>query len=538
MRHLPKYIMMMAALALCTSCLDEHPRDQLSEDRVFTDAGNLYLNTVATLYNYIGGHDDSQGLQGTSRGVYDMNTFSSDEAMLPTRGADWYDGGQWQQLYLHTWDAGFSISDDTWKYLYKVIVLCNQSLERLDTYKHLLDDSQYNNLTAEVRALRAMFYVYLLDLYGRVPYITSTDITGQMRQLERSQLFYTLYDELRKQLPYLAYERSNVKGEYYGRMTQPVAFFVLAKMALNAEVWTDDVWTDDIRPDGTQIMLSITDDAKVNAWEACLYWCQKVHDVGYTLEEDEFSNFAVHNTRSVENIFTIPMDKSLYTNIFKNLFRSRHNNHAGAMGMASENGTCATIKAVKTHGYGTDDIDPRYWGNYYSGEVYVNNQEVLLDDGTPLVYEPLGVQLDLTGTPYEKTGGARMKKYEEDLTALNDGQLQDNDIVLFRLGDVVLMQAEAMVRLGMDGSYYFNQIRNRAHATPRECTLENILDERLIELAWEGWRRQDLIRFDLFHRPYDQRPQAPGEADRHTIVFPIPGSALSLDEGNRQNPGY
>lgn len=534
MKYLPIFMM---AMLLCSSCLDEHPRDQLSEDEVFNDATNLYMNTVASLYNYIGGNADSQGLQGTSQGVYDLNTFTSDEAMLPTRGADWYDGGMWQTLYLHTWNASFPFSGDTWKYLYKVIVLCNQALERLEKYQGMLSFQQYEALTCEVRALRSMFYVYLLDLYGRVPYITSTDITSQMRQRERSELFYILYDELQQTLHGLSMERSNIKSDHYGRITRPVAFFLLAKMALNAEVWTDDDWTDDVRPDGRNIMLA-TDGKKMNAWESCDYWCKQIEEAGYTLEENEFDNFSVHNTNSVENIFTIPMDKLLYTNIFKNLFRSRHWNHAAAYGMASENGTCATITAVKKHGYGTDDIDPRFYGNYFAGEVTVNNQTVMLDNFEPLVYEPLKVELDMSGEDYEKTGGARMKKYEDDRTALENGLLQDNDIVLFRYADVLLMRAEALVRNGQDGSAYFKQIRSRAHANERPCTLDNILDERLMELAWEGWRRQDLIRFDRFHLPYDQRPQAPGEADRHTIVFPIPGSAISLDANNHQNPGY
>ena len=170
-----KYTIFCLCLAATTvsSCLDETPHDQLTEEQAFDNANNLLINTVAKLYNFIGGNSDSQGLQGTSRGVYDLQTFSSDEAILPTRGGDWYDGGLWRSLYLHTWDAGCSAANDTWKYLYKVVVQCNESLEQLTKYKHLLTDNVYKTSTAEVRALRAMYYIYLLDLYGRVPYITN-----------------------------------------------------------------------------------------------------------------------------------------------------------------------------------------------------------------------------------------------------------------------------------------------------------------------------------------------------------------------------
>ena len=81
-------------------------------------------------------------------------------------------------------------------------------------------------------------------------------------------------------------------------------------------------------------------------------------------------------------------------------------------------------------------------------------------------------------------------------------------------------------------------VRNRVGMAPRPITLKNLLDERLMELYWEGWRRQDLIRFDRYHKAYDQRPQAPGEADRHTIVFPIQGRLFKMNDTYTQNPGY
>ena len=131
-----------------------------------------------------------------------------------------------------------------------------------------------------------------------------------------------------------------------------------------------------------------------------------------------------------------------------------------------------------------------------------------------------------------------MSKYEIDRTAYSDGQLQSNDIVLFRYADVVLMAAEAKVRNGQDGSEELNQVRRRVDMPDRTATLATILDERLLELMWEGWRRQDLIRFGLFHQAYDQRPQLPREANGYTTVFPIPSRAISLNGKLKQNPGY
>ena len=527
----------IAALAL-TSCLEEDPRDRLDHTEAFTTVDDLILNTVANLYNYIGGHEDSQGLQGTSRGVYDLNTFTTDEAILPIRGADWFDGGVWLALYLHEFDVGPEPIGGSWKYLYKVISLCNQALEDLDNHAQLLKPDALTYYKAETRALRAMFYWYLLDLFGNVPYITSANTyIADVDQTSRKELFYKVWDELLYVQDILAEEHSNLEGDFYGRMTAPVCWFLLAKMALNAEIWTDNDWTDEKRTAGRNILLDCGEEY-LNAWDACLYWCSKIQNEGYELEPLYANNFAVKNETSKENIFVIPMNKNLYANTFKNLFRSRHGNHGKALHMASENGTCATISAVRTYGYGTDHVDNRFYYNFYSDTVYVDNVMVRLDDGTPLVYNPLEVAIDLTGSPYEKTGGARMAKYEIDRTAYSDGLLQNNDIVLFRFADVLLMMSEAKVRNGENGDAEMNLVRDRVGMDFRPATLDNLLDERLMELQWEGWRRQDLIRFDRFHLPYDLRDQNEDEADRHTTVFPIPGDVIALNRKLKQNPGY
>ena len=79
--------LLLAALSM-TSCLDEHPKDQLDEDAIYGSASDIYINAVASLYNYIGGANESEGLQGTCRGIYDYNTLTTDEAMIPIRGGD------------------------------------------------------------------------------------------------------------------------------------------------------------------------------------------------------------------------------------------------------------------------------------------------------------------------------------------------------------------------------------------------------------------------------------------------------------------
>ena len=536
-RYIAILVVALAAMTT-TSCLTEDPRDQLYEDDIYNNAGNIYINAVAVLYNYIGGSADSEGLQGTCRGIYDYNTLTTDEAMIPIRGGDWYDGGLWENMYQHKWSPNDLPLYNTWKYLYKVVVLANKSLYIIDKYSHRLTEEQKVTYEAEVRAVRALFYYYIMDMYGRVPIVTSYEQPqDEVLQSERSEVFRFIVDELQAVAELLPNERSNKMGNYYGRITRPVAHFLLAKLALNAEIYCDDNWTDGVPQNGKEIFFTV-DGERLNAWQTCIKYCDKLAEVGYVLEDDYSYNFAVHNENSNENIFTIPLDKNLYAAQFWYLFRSRHYNHGGAFGGSSENGTSANISTVLAYGYGTNEVDARFEKNFYAGAVEVDGKPVMMDNGEQLEYFPLELKLNLTGSPYVKTAGARMAKYEVDRTSHSDGRQPDNDIVLFRYADAMLMKAEAKVRNGEDGSLELNEVRNRVGMPYREATLENILEERLLELVWEGWRRQDMVRFGMYHKSYDQRTQLPDEKSGYTTVFPIPQKCRDLNPRLEQNSGY
>lgn len=547
--------LLLAALSM-TSCLDEHPKDQLDEDAIYGSASDIYINAVASLYNYIGGANESEGIQGTCRGIYDYNTLTTDEAMIPIRGGDWYDGGLWNAMYQHRWSADDQSLYDTWKYLYKVIVLTNKSLDIISNKSALLSAAQQEEYRAEIRAIRAMFYYYAMDMFGRVPLVLSS--AEQLHsslfqgQTDRSSIFQFVFQELQQVLPSLPDQHSNKEGNYYGRITQPVVNFLLAKLALNAEIYMYDDWTQGYasRPKGSDIHFSVpasdaslhngdkVDCRKLNAWETCIYYCDKLAEEGYVLESDDSFNFSTHNETSKENIFTIPMDKNIYTNQFHYLFRSYHYTHGGVLGWGSENGTCATISTMKANHYGEADEDARCKMNFVAGVVKVDGHELLMDNGKPLEYQPFEVAQNLTNSKFVKTAGARMAKYEVDRTSYMDGKLQSNDIVLFRYADALLMKAEAKARNGENGDEELNRIRARVGMPYRKATLDNILEERLLELVWEGWRRQDLIRFGKFTGAYDLRTPLQGESSGYTTVFPIPQKCIDLNSELVQNKGY
>ena len=99
------------------------------------------------------------------------------------------------------------------------------------------------------------------------------------------------------------------------------------------------------------------------------------------------------------------------------------------------------------------------------------------------------------------------------------------------------MRAEAKERLGESGQAELDLVRKRATVSLKPCTLESLLDERMLELCWEGWRRQDLIRFGKYRSLYTG-PDAVDESDGHTTVFPIPGDVVTLNNKIHQNKGY
>ncbi len=559
--HNTTYKMLLALLTMavgltaCNNHLTDEPETAINTEEAFNSVDKLKRNALLTVYNYIGASKEGEGLQGTERGVYDLNSLTTDEQIIPVRGSDWYDGGLWMRLFMHKWTAGEAPIGNAWNYLYKVVIMCNEGIERIDAYEttDVMEKAKLAEYRAELRALRAMYYYYLMDLFGRVPLVTATGVkSNEMTLCERKEMFYWIYNEMNEAIPILAMEYSQLpKTEYYGRMTAFVAYFVMMKLAINAEVYTDNNWTDDSRPDGKDIMLTTynifnLENMEMNAWET-VRGILNIIKAYYELSDDYNANFDITNESSHENIFVIPMDNSLYANKYNYIVRSRHYCHGAAFGGDGYNGTCATITAVKAYGYGLGsyDTDIRLGYNLFYDNVMVDGNLVYEDDGlTPLNYKPMAItEYNLTGKPYEKTAGARLAKYASITTHQNDGRLGNNDIVLFRYADALLMYAEASYRLGdiSNAKGAMNAVYYRSNGNRYDTINDDILlNERMKELMWEGWRRNDLIRFGRFHKPYDLKTEdwSESETDGHTIVFPIPGDMMIMHPDWKQNPGY
>ena len=565
--------MLLSSILLASCSLDETPRSKFSEEEAFSTPKLVYVNTVANVYSSIG-----NGLYGSDGGsVHTFQEFSSDASMIPGRQGDWVDGGAWQNIFLHNFESSVSKYNDVWNNLYRVIGLANSSIDRLN--KYLGEHPEYAEYVYELRALRAVYYYYVMDLFGQVPLVVSSAVSANdVEQSNRSDVFKFVTSELAECIPYLSDSKSQNEGEYYGRITKAVAYMCMAKCAINAPVYTIDdttptsysafVGTDKSgkatasEEQGKTVSemgknINITLDGKTrNAWKTAVYCADQIASLGYRLQPSYADNFIVTNQNSVENIWTRPNDCVNYKIEDYNIVRTLHYNHGGAIGYEGWNGACSSKQQMLVYDYGTDNPDPRLKLNFYTDKDYMEETGKAVEDGATgkdLEYMPMAVKVDFSAAddPHAmKCAGARMKKYEFDKSATQQYSF-NNDLVIWRYADVLLLKAEAEYRMGnkAEALTIVNEVRARVAATPRtELTLNDILNERMLELAWEGVRRQDQIRFCTFTEPTADRFKGVthnasagdynDDTQGYTMVYPIPYAVLNLNKKLNQNPGY
>ena len=565
--------MLLSSILLASCSLDETPRSKFSEEEAFSTPKLVYVNTVANVYSSIG-----NGLYGSDGGsVHTFQEFSSDASMIPGRQGDWVDGGAWQNIFLHNFESSVSKYNDVWNNLYRVIGLANSSIDRLN--KYLDEHPEYAEYVYELRALRAVYYYYVMDLFGQVPLVVSSQVSAnEVNQSNRSDVFKFVTSELAECIPHLSDSKSQNEGEYYGRITKAVAYMCMAKCAINAPVYTIDdttptsysafVGTDKsgkataseeqgktVSEMGKNINITLDGETR-NAWETAAYCADQIASLGYRLQPSYADNFIVANQNSVENIWTRPNDCVNYKIEDYNIVRTLHYNHGGAIGYQGWNGACSSKQQMLVYGYGTANPDPRLKLNFYTDKDYMEETGKAVEDGAtdkPLEYMPLAVKVDFTAAddPHAmKCSGARMKKYEFDKSTTQQYSF-NNDLVIWRYADALLLKAEAEYRMGnkAEALTIVNEVRGRVAATPRtELTLNDILNERMLELAWEGVRRQDQIRFCTFTEPTADRFKGVthnasagdynDDTQGYTMVYPIPYAVLNLNKKLGQNPGY
>lgn len=520
----------------CTELKDE------SFDRIIASQFTPASGDVASLVGaaYTNWRDVLQQWNGLFR----TQEVSGDQLVMPARPNGWVDGGVYRRIHDHKWTADDDIAVNNWNRSYAGIANCNRIIYQIESGSIPFADGK-EAVIAELKVLRASYYYVLCDIFGNVPIITQFDVPAGFlpEQSTRKQVFEFIVKDITDNLPLLSDKNDRTT---YGRFNRWAAHTLLAKMYLNAEVFT-----------GTP------------AWDKCIEHCNAVINsgAGYALEATQKEVFKTNNESSKEIIFAIPFDIKYVTDW--NGF-SIHMETLQPANQATYNllntpwgGICAIPQFINSF----DKDDERLTSNWIQGPQYSAG-------GTPLACtlgayagKPLNYINELPGVDQsEEIHGFRLGKFEiEKGTTVN----LSNDWPLLRYADVLMMKAESLLRSGkadeaaaivttvrqrnfkatpakatvtgadlMKGSAYSYGLRNSTTSTQEggaDIKYGRFLDELGWEFAQEGRRRQDLIRFGVFTTK-SWLSHKPNGAYRS--LLPIPRPELNKNSNLKQNDGY
>ena len=501
-------IALLTSLTL-TNCtkLDEDLRSSLTEEqaqevlRQTTDV-NVLLQSV---YNGL------RSFQG-QEGVFALQQNTSDETLVPTRGGDWDDNGVWRVLTSHSWNADHR----------DVLGSFNNLLGIVFNATNVLTFNPSASQAAEARFVRAFAMFTALDLYDQVPYREpGENLLNAPKVLKGEEALNFIISEvnaIRNDLP---------AGPAY-KANKDAARVLLMKMYLNRGAIVNREQPTFAAADMTEV-IKLADEI--------------INSNKYSLADNVFDNYAPNNdVISTENIFTNQNIGGVQGGGVNSRFNmgAHYNQKPGGWNGFS---TLADV-------YNKFEASDERRGGAYPGMTNVggmtigfqvgqqyNEAGVALKDrkGNPLAFTP-EVQLLETGNNLEVTG-IRVQRYVVDYKNGGGQGQADNDYVFYRYADVLLMKAEALLRSGNEAAArtIVNQVRaKRGASNLATLTTDNLLDERQREFYWDGWRRQDQIRFGKFLAPTALRQASAPK----NLLFPIPNAALAVNPNLTQNPGY
>ncbi len=443
---------------------------------------------------------------------------TSDEVIAPTRGPDWDDNGQWRMLQTHTWNDNQS----------QIRGSFNGLLSAQFAASNVLQFNPSTQQAAEARFIRALTMYAVLDGYDQVPYredLTNYKILPKtLKGLEAADFVISELNAIMNDLP--------STGPAY-IANQNAAKALLMKMYLNKGVYANRAAPTFAAPDMNQV-ITFAD--------------QIIGSNKYSLSSNFFDNFAPDNDiKSTENIYTLlnkPGDRG--GNIRGGTFQVSHYNMnpAGWNGFATLSDFYDKFNAADQrrgiyypYPAGPPNPGKRQNVGFLIGQQYNLTTDAPLNARNPST-APLSftraVKIRETGSDLEVTG-IRVIKYPFDYAT--PGDQKDNDWAIFRLADVMLMKAEALLRTGdaAGALVIVNTLRVKRGVLPLvSLDLDAMLDERGRETYWEGWRRQDQIRFGKFLGAWQEKPAS----DASHLLFPIPSDQLAVNPNLTQNPGY
>ena len=401
--------------------------------------------------------------------------------------------------------------------IYYQIGLCNEFIRRGQAASDFQGE-EMDYMIAQARALRALSYYHAIDLFGNVPFATEENSVGATgpEQIKRPDLYAWLVEEITGENGFRE-DLLPISQTEYGRVSQEFATMLLAKLYLNAEVFTD---------------------GQVSAWAECAEESARiVNTMSLNNGENGYQwNFSADNNLSPEIIFAVQSDATNIqtygsTNfVIKGSIVSGNPTWQGALGT--------------NDGWGGLVVTPQFLDLFDESA----DKRFLFTDGSEFGEE--AHSREITDNSNFACGWCQMKftNLKHDGTpADGQGSYPDTDYPIFRAADAYLMLAEAQLRNGgiqQNGLDAYNAVRERAGLSPASTvTLDDIIDERGRELYWENMRRQDLIRFGLLTTStylWDWKGGSyEGNAvdDRYNL-YPIPTTEINSNSQLEQNPGY
>lgn len=495
--------------------LDEDVYDKLPADQFGNTTTELNA-LLGTAYNTLKDYSGSYMIVSENTGSTTVN--------VTRNGGDWYDGGQYRELYMHTWTAQTSAIKDCWKNASAALGTANATIDVIQK-STLLNDTEKAEKVAEMRGVRAFWLYSMMDFYGNIPLVTDYNDKALPSCKPRQEIF----DWLLKEVNEIAELCPEASPKTYGKFTKGAAYTLLAKLYLNAQAWG----------------VTYSGDTYAKTIENC----DKVINSGaYVLEPDWKANFNPTNNNSKEAILAATYSSSDTEKRNELMNRTLHYKQGLAIGasLSTWNGICSQPDYVKLF----DTEDPRYEGTFLIGQQYniTTGEKIITDEGFDLNYSidlPIipGSERDGTawGDVYQHAG-ARCQKwpYEKSLT-----NAMENDFHIFRLADIYLMKAEALLRSSGnvgEATKLVNAIRERAYGNAEHnyatVDLEKVQLERRLELAWEGFSRQDDIRFGSFTKGMWVASKCERKTEDHLKIFPVSQDAWQTNPNLKQNPGY
>lgn len=527
----------------CKKQLEEHAYSTFIADNFYNNKTEV-LSAVLRPYTHANAWVTPSGQDGWYRAA----EMSADQIAWPTKGRHGEDGGKWKRFHYHTWTTDEGGINNAWSLMYWGMGLCTDPIEQLkkrDIASMGITQTEKDAYIAELRLLRAFTYLKLMDLFGNIPVVTQIGIPAQPETKPRAEVFKFIETEIKESLP----AAPKLSKTQQGRMSQAGAYAMLVELYLNAEAWTGTARWDDCIAAADNLINN--NGGGVNG--------------ALALDPNITDPFKTNNDLSKEVIFSIVYDfkTANFTAGWPGEFYHFQQSQIYGGGINGNDGM-VVIPGVYTT-YDAADLRRSNWlligpqFKFSDGVTPVLGQEEY--NGSQLVFVD-NIRKNKTNSTVstmsegEENSGVRFNKYKLGNQIAGPGGVpapdpnyDSTDWDIYRLTWIYFAKAEAIMRKNngvadATAVKLINDCKSRAFSaadwatrayTPATLTMDELLAERGREFIFEGFRRDDLIRFGKFTTGtwWDHTPSTATKS-----LYAIPQQQINLNPNLKQNPGY